>query len=93
MKKFDFSRFNLYTILRDVLMNWWVILLALIIGFVGSFSYFTFLHKQKYVSSMTVSINLSGYTSEATALSLAKFQQPSMTKSLIKRATPYMKIQ
>lgn len=72
MKKFDFSRFNLYTILRDVLMNWWVILLALIIGFVGSFSYFTFLHKQKYVSSMTVSINLSGYTSEATALSLAR---------------------
>lgn len=72
MKKFDFSRFNLYTILRDVLINWWVILLALIVGFVGSFSYYTFLHKEKYVSSMTVSINLSGYTSEATALSLAR---------------------
>lgn len=72
MKKFDFSRFNLYTILRDILINWWVILLAVIIGFVGSFSYYTFLHKEKYVSSMTVSINLSGYTSEATALSLAR---------------------
>ncbi len=72
MKKFDFSRFNLYTILRDILINWWVILLALIVGFVGSFSYYTFLHKPKYVSSMTVSINLSGYTSEATASSLAR---------------------
>ena len=72
MKKFDFSRFNLYTILRDILINWWVILLAVIVGFVGSFSYFTFLHKESYVSSMTVSINLSGYTSEATALSLAR---------------------
>ena len=72
MKKIDFSRFNLYTILRDILINWWVILLALIVGFVGSFSYYNFLHKQKYVSSMTVSINLSGYTSEATALSLAR---------------------
>lgn len=72
MKKFDFSRFNLYTILRDVLINWWVILLAVIVGFVGSSSYYTFLHKERYVSSMTVSINLSGYTSEATALSLAR---------------------
>ncbi len=72
MRRFDIRRLNLYTVSRDLLQNLWVIALALITGFVGSVCYFSFLHKESYQSSMTVSINLSGYTSEATALSLAR---------------------
>ncbi len=72
MNKFTLARFNLYTIVRDLIYNWWVIVLALITGFVGSVCYFNVLSKHTYTSKMTVSINLSGYTSEATALSLAR---------------------
>lgn len=72
MNKFSTARFNLYTIIRDTLYNWWVIILALITGFVGSVCYFNFIYKHHYESSMTISINLSGYTNEATALSLAR---------------------
>ncbi len=72
MKKFDIKRINIYTIARDLFINLWVIVLAAIVGLVGSVSYYTYLHKHSYVSTMTVSINLSGYTTNATALSLAR---------------------
>lgn len=72
MKKFDIKRVNIYTILHDLLINWWVIVLAAIVGVVGSVTYYTYLHKHNYVSTMTVSVNLSGYTTNATALSLAR---------------------
>ncbi len=72
MKKFDITRVNLYTILRDVLFNAWVIVLAAVTAFVGAFCYFNYVHKPQYVSRMTLSINLSGYTTNATALSLAR---------------------
>ncbi len=70
--KIDLKRFNAYTIVRDLLFNAWVIVLAVVTGFVGGVCYYSFLHTETYVSSMTVSINLSGYTSEAAALSLAR---------------------
>lgn len=72
MKDFKASRVNVYTILRDLVFNFWVIVLAVITGFVGSVCYYNYIHKNTYVSSMTVSINLNGYTTEATALSLAR---------------------
>lgn len=72
MKDFKMSRVNVYTILRDLVFNFWVIVLAVITGFVGSICYYNYIHKNTYVSSMTVSINLNGYTTEATALSLAR---------------------
>ena len=72
MKTIDFSRFNLYTVVRDLIINIWIIVLALITGFVGTVWYLNYLRKENYVSSMIVSINLSGYTTEATALSLAR---------------------
>ena len=72
MRKFDISRVNIYTILRDLLLNAWIVILAVISAFVGSVCYYNYLHEHDYVSSMTVSINLSGYTQDATALSLAR---------------------
>ncbi len=72
MKKFELSRVNLYTILRDVFYNAWVIILAVVAAFVGTFSYFNYIHKYEYTSTMTYSINLSGYTTSATALTLAR---------------------
>ena len=72
MRKFDLQRINLYTILRDYLVNLWIVILVAVTAFIGSFSYYTYVHKHNYVSTMTVSINLSGYTTNATALSLAR---------------------
>ncbi len=72
MKKFEVEKINLYTILRDYFINFWIVVLVAITAFVGSCSYYTYLHKHSYVSTMTVSINLSGYTTNATALSLAR---------------------
>ena len=72
MRKFDITRVNIYTILRDLILNAWVVVLAAITGFVGTICYYNYLHEHEYVSSMTVSINLSGYTQDATALSLAR---------------------
>ncbi len=72
MRKFDITRVNIYTILRDLLHNFWIVALAAISAFVGSVCYYTYIHEHNYVSSMTVSINLSGYTQDATALSLAR---------------------
>ncbi len=72
MRKFDIKRVNLYTILRDYITNIWIVVLVAITAFVGSSCYYTYIHKHNYVSTMTVSINLSGYTTNATALSLAR---------------------
>lgn len=71
-KKFDISRINLYTILCDVLVNAWVIILAAATVFVGTYCYISYLRTPQYTSKMTVAVNLSGYTTEATALSLSR---------------------
>ncbi len=72
MRRFDLNRINLYTIFSDLLRNLWVIVLVAVTGFIGASTYYNYIHEPLYVSSMTVSINLSGYTNEATALSLAR---------------------
>ena len=72
MKKFDITKVNLYSILRDVVINLWVIVLATVTVFTGSYSYTRYVRQPQYTSSMTIAINLSGYTTSATALSLAR---------------------
>ena len=72
MKTVDFKRLNAFTLVMDVLYNLWVIVLAGIIGFCGCQIYFLALKKQTYTSSMTIAVNLSGYTKNATTTSLAR---------------------
>ncbi len=72
MKQIEISKVNLFTIIRDLKKNFWVIILAAVIGFVGSRVYYSHFHTNKYTAAMTVSVNLSGYTNTATALSLAR---------------------
>lgn len=64
MKEFKLSNINLYTILMDVLYNFWIIVLAFLIGFWGSKTYYGYMYKPTYQSSTTVAVNVrdsSGY--------------------------------
>lgn len=70
--KIDLSRLNLYTLVRDLLQNIWVIILAAVIGLAGSITYYNNLYSHKYTSSMTIALNLKGYTQNATATSLGR---------------------
>ena len=72
MRKLDFKRFNAFTLFMDLIYNIWVIVLAGIIGFCGCQIYFLAFKKQTYTSSMTIAVNLSGYTTSATATSLSR---------------------
>lgn len=72
LKKFDVTKINVYTIVSDLLYNLWVIILAVIVGFLGSLVYFTYFHSKIYTSEMTISVNLSGYTANSTSVSLAR---------------------
>lgn len=72
MRQVNVKFVNAYTIVRDIMYNWWVILLAIIIGFGGCRIYFSQFVTNHYTSSMTIAINLSGYTSNTTTSSLGK---------------------
>ena len=72
MRQINLKFVNAYTIVRDILYNWWVILLAVIIGFCSCRIYFTQFVTNSYTSSMTIAINLSGYTSNTTTASLGR---------------------
>lgn len=72
MKEFKTKYLNPYTLLRDLLFNWWVILLAGLIGFSGCHVFNSLFVVEKYTSSTTVAVNLSGYTENATATSLSR---------------------
>lgn len=52
--------FNAYVVLRDLALNFWVIVLAFLIGFVGVRTYLGSIYVPKYRSSMTVAVNVSG---------------------------------
>ncbi len=62
----------MYTVLRDIALNFWVIILAAVFGLFGGMTYFKFIRPERFTSTMTVSINLSGYTTSSTAVSLTK---------------------
>jgi capsular polysaccharide biosynthesis protein len=72
MRKFEISRINPYSVVNDLLNNILSIILAAIIAFVGCFVFLTYLLPKEYTSKMLVSVNLSGYTSQSTSLSLAR---------------------
>ena len=75
MREVKLKYFNAFTVLRDIIHNIWVIFLAAVIGFCGCQLYHGALAKTRYTSTMTVSVNLSGYTSEATVVTLARVIQ------------------
>lgn len=70
MKEIDLSRFNLYTVLRDLGKNLWVILLALITGLVGGLTYHNHIRTERFVSEMIVSVNLSGQSSSSASVAI-----------------------
>ncbi len=72
MKAIDLKRVNAFTLAIDVLYNLWVIALAAVIGFCGCQIYYLAVKKQTYTSSMTIAVNLSGYTKNATSTSLSR---------------------
>ena len=72
MKPIEYPRFNAYTLLRDLVKNLWVIILAAVVGFGGCLTYVTYIHKKQYSSSMTIAINVGGYSSHASAQLVAR---------------------
>ncbi|MBQ6847314.1 MAG: polysaccharide biosynthesis tyrosine autokinase [Clostridia bacterium] len=72
MREFNTKYINLFTLLTDLLYNWWVILLAAIIGFSGCQVYNSAFVVEKYTSTATIAVNLSGYTDNATVTSLTR---------------------
>ena len=72
MKAIDFKKANAFTLVMDVVYNIWVILLAGVIGFCSCQIYYLAFKKQTYTSSMTIAVNLSGYTTSATSTSLSR---------------------
>lgn len=72
MREIKLKYFNLYTTLRDIFVNWWVILLAAIIGVSVCQIGFSTRFKNRYTSTMTVAVNISGYNTSTTSLSLSR---------------------
>ena len=72
MKEISTKYVNPFTLLTDLLRNWWVILLAAVIGFCGSQIYHSAYKVEKFTSTTTISVNLSGYTDNATVTSLSR---------------------
>ncbi len=60
MEKTKYPGFNLYIVLRDLFYNFWVLVLAFLIGFIGVNTYYDFVYVPRYRSSMTVAVNVSG---------------------------------
>lgn len=58
MKELKPSNINLYTIVMDILYNFWVIVLAFLIGFWGTKTYYGYAYKPTYKSSATVAVNV-----------------------------------
>ena len=72
MKEISTKYINPFTLLIDLLRNWWVILLAAVIGFCSSQIYYSAYKIEKFTSTTTIAVNLSGYTNNATVTSLSR---------------------
>lgn len=59
MNNKKFFGLNIYITLRDLLYNFWVIVLAFITGVVGVSTYLDYVFVPKYRSTMTVAVNVS----------------------------------
>lgn len=57
MREIRFDYINWYTIIKDILINLWVIILAAITGFLGVRAYFDFTYKAEYQCSAIISIS------------------------------------
>ena len=57
MREIRFDYINWYTIVKDILRNLWIIILAFLTGFLGVRAYFDFTYKPEYKCSATVAIN------------------------------------
>jgi capsular exopolysaccharide synthesis family protein len=85
---FDFFTFEWYSVLKDVILNCWLLVLAAIIGFVSVFVYEEVSYKPTYTSSATLMVQVKTGTYQAyTNLSASSemavifsevFTQPSM---------------
>ncbi len=53
----NIKNFSVYSILRDIVYNAWVVILAAAIAYMGSAVYVAYFHEDVYTTSMTVSIN------------------------------------
>lgn len=71
MRELKLSLINPFSLVDDLIRNWWVILLSAVIGFSGFQVYNSAFVVEKYTSTTTIAVNLSGYTDSATATSLA----------------------
>lgn len=72
MKEISTKYINPFTLITDLLRNWWVILLAAVIGFCSSQIYYSAYKVEKFTSTTTIAVNLSGYTDNATVTSLSR---------------------
>ncbi len=72
MREFKASLINPYSLVMDLVRNWWVILLSAVIGFSSCQVYNSAFVVEKYTSSTTIAVNLSGYTDTATVTSLSR---------------------
>ena len=57
MREIRYDYINWYTIVKDVLRNLWIILLAFLTGFLGVRAYFDLTYKPEYTCSATIAIN------------------------------------
>jgi capsular exopolysaccharide synthesis family protein len=72
LRELKLSLINPFSLVEDLIRNWWVILLSAIIGFSGFQVYNSAFVVEEYTSSTTIAVNLSGYTDSATATSLSR---------------------
>ena len=72
MKEISTKYINPFTLITDLLRNWWVVLLAAVIGFCSSQIYYSAYKVEKFTSTTTIAVNLSGYTDNATVTSLSR---------------------
>ena len=57
MREIRFDYINWYTIIRDLLRRFWVIVLAAVTGFIGVRTYFDFTYKPVYQCSATIAVS------------------------------------
>lgn len=62
---FDFFTFEWYSVLKDVILNCWLLILATIIGFVSVFVYEEVSYKPVYTSSATLMVQVKTGTYQA----------------------------
>ena len=62
---FEFFTFEWYSVLKDLILNCWLLLLAAIIGFVSVYVYEEVSYKPVYTSSATIMVQVKTGTYQA----------------------------